>query len=122
MIFQLQPVPGHFSHIPAARCGCFFGMGTCLQVGRVFPTEIGKLLQFCQLFPLEGAVYPIPAETLGNPGSPGMWLFIVIPSSFLSRIFFVETETWRCLIPQGAEHSGQGAMRVLENRSEMVQK
>lgn len=69
MIFQLQSVPGHFSHTPADRCGCSFWMCTCLQVGGVIPTEIGQLLQFCQLFPFEGAVYPIPAETRGNPGS-----------------------------------------------------
>lgn len=60
-ILQLHWVPGHFSHIPAARCGCSLWMCICLQIGRVIPTEIGKLLQFCQLCPFEGAVYPIPA-------------------------------------------------------------
>lgn len=42
--------------------------------------------------------------------------------------FFVQAETWRCLIPPGTFLStgragcGQGAVRVSENRSEMVQK
>lgn len=101
MIFQLQLVPGHFSHIPTARCGCSFGMCTCLQLGRVFPTEIGKLLQFCEFFPFEGVVCPIPAETLGNPGSHwGMallWSLLFWAESFS---FLLKTETWRCWSPR----------------------
>lgn len=119
-IFQLHSVPGHFSPIPAASCGCSLWMCSCLQVGRVIPTETGKSLQFCQLFLFEGAVSPIPAETLGNPGSHWEVALHGDPS-FLPEQNLALLCCWNRDLEM-SDPPGHRGVRVSENRSAVGQK
>lgn len=57
------------------------------RLEELFPQKLGKLLQFCQLSPWKGLFIPFQQRHWEILAPTGVWLFTVIPPSFLSRIF-----------------------------------
>lgn len=84
------------------------GCALACRLEELFPQKQGNLCSSVSFSLLKGLFLFLPFQQrhweILSP--TGRWLFMVIPPSFLSRILLfcvVETETWRCLIPQGTE-------------------
>lgn len=84
------------------------GCALACRLEELFPQKQGNLCSSVSFSLLKGLFLFLPFQQRHWEilAPTGRWLFMVIPPSFLSRILLfcvVETETWRCLIPQGTE-------------------